>query len=102
MKEETIMNKKEFIKEVQKTSKNITGSGLTLKEAEDNLNTIIIAITNVLVAGDDINISGFGKFYTKERPTRTCRNPKTGDIVEVPASTAVGFKPSDVFKKAVQ
>lgn len=91
------MNKKELVKEIQKVS-----ARSTLKEAEDSLNNVLAAIEVALRMGEDINISGFGKFYTKERPARTCRNPKTSEMVEVPASTAVGFKPSTVLKKAVQ
>lgn len=81
-----------------------------LKEAL-NLNSekagaeVIDKFTAVLLeaakAGDEVTLGGFGKFVTVTKPARTCRNPKTGEMMEVPEKKAVKFKPAGNLKKVV-
>lgn len=71
-------------------------------EAEKALNGIVEAITEELVAGGDITLTGFGKFLVKERAARTGRNPQTGETMSIPASKAPAFRAGKALKDAVK
>ena len=76
-------------------------AGLTKKQAAEAVSAVIDAITEALVAGDDVKITGFGSFEVKERAARTGRNPKTGEAVEIPASKYVAFSAGSDLKNKV-
>lgn len=76
-------------------------SGLTKKDAEKALNAAIDAITAALVAGDKVQLSGFGIFEVKEREARMGCNPHTGEAMEIAASRVPGFKASKTLKDAL-
>lgn len=71
------------------------------KDAENALNGVIIAISNLLKAGDSINIPNFGTFSVKDRAARKGRNPATGAEMDIPATKVVHFSPSKSLKEAV-
>ena len=72
-----MMNKTELIAAAAERS------GLTKKDAEKALNAAIDAITAALVAGDKVQVSGFGIFEVKAREARVGRNPRTGETMEI-------------------
>jgi DNA-binding protein HU-beta len=76
-------------------------SGLTKKQAAEAVSAVIDAITEALVAGDDVKITCFGSFEIKERAARTGRNPKTGEAVEIAASKYVAFSAGSNLKDKV-
>ena len=90
-----MMNKTELIAAAAERS------GLTKKDAEKALNAAIDAITAALVAGDTVQVSGFGIFEVKAREARVGRNPRTGETMEIAASKVPGFKASKTLKDAV-
>ena len=65
------MNKTELIAAVA------AKTGLTKKDAEKVVNATIESITESLVKGDKVNVSGFGIFEVKAREARVGRNPRT-------------------------
>ena len=68
-------------------------SGLTKADAAKALNATTNAIANAVKAGDTVALVGFGTFAPAERPARTGKNPRTGEVLEIPAKTVVKFKP---------
>lgn len=76
-------------------------AGMTKKDAERAVNAALDAITAELVAGNRVQLAGFGIFETKTRAARTGRNPKTKEVIEIAASTSVAFKASKTLKDAV-
>ncbi len=56
------------------------------------VNVIFDEITNALTRGDRVELRGFGAFSVKHRPSRTGRNPRTGDQVEVTEKFVPYFK----------
>jgi integration host factor subunit beta len=74
---------------------------LTQKEALAVINAVLDTITGYLAKGGKVELRGFGSFYTKNRDSRTARNPKTGEKVFVPAKRVPGFKASKSLKKRV-
>ncbi len=55
-----------------------------------------------LVRGEKIELRNFGVFKIKERKSRTGRNPRTGQVVPVPARKVVVFKPGLEMKQKVK
>lgn len=76
-------------------------AGLTKKDTERVLNAAIDAVTAALVAGDKVQISGFGIFEVRERDARVGRNPHTKQTIEIPATRVPAFKASKALKDTV-
>ena len=89
------MNKTELIAEVANKA------GLSRKDAEKALAAVIDTITAALVAGDKVQLVGFGTFETKQREARTGRNPRSGETIEIPAASLPAFKAGKALKEAV-
>lgn len=89
------MNKTELIAAVA------SKAGLTKKDAERVVNATLETITESLVKGDKVNISGFGIFEVKNREARVGRNPRTKETIQIPAAKLPAFKASKTLKDAV-
>ena len=89
------MNKAELV------SKMAEKSELTKKEAEAALNAFMKSVEEALVAGDKVQLVGFGTFETRERAAREGRNPRTKETINIPASTVPVFKAGKEFKERV-
>ncbi|MFB5189533.1 HU family DNA-binding protein [Alicyclobacillus fastidiosus] len=90
------MNKQDLInKAAEKT-------GLTKKDSEATVNAIFETIEEALAAGEKVQIIGFGTFETRARAARSGRNPQTGEVIEIPASTVPAFKPGNNLKEKVK
>ena len=76
-------------------------TGMTKKDAEKAVAAVLDSIAAELTAGNRVQLAGFGIFETKTRQARTGRNPKTNEVIEIPASTSVTFKASKTLKDAV-
>ena len=57
----------------------------TKKDAEALVNAVFDAIREAMVAGDKVTISKFGTFEVRERSAKECKNPRTGEPVQVVA-----------------
>lgn len=79
-----------------------TDLGLTKTATTSVVNAFLGALTEAVVAGETVRISGVGTFTTKEVAARTARNPSTGESVEVAASKKVSFKVAKPLKDAVK
>lgn len=89
------MNKTELIAAVA------AKAGLTKKDAERVVNATIETITESLVKGDKVNISGFGIFEIKNREARVGRNPRTKEQIQIPATKLPVFKAGKALKDSV-
>ncbi len=69
--------------------------------AERAVNLVFDEITSRMQQGDKVNISGFGTFVVSDRKARQGRNPKTGDMIDIPASRAAKFRPGKSLKDAL-
>ena len=75
--------------------------GLTKKDAERVINATVETITEALVKGEKVQISGFGNFEVKAREARVGRNPRTKETIEIPATRLPAFKAAKALKDAV-
>ena len=89
------MNKTELIAAVA------AKTGLTKKDAERVVNATVETITESLVKGDKVNVSGFGIFEVKSREARVGRNPRTKETIQIPATKLPAFKASKTLKDII-
>ena len=78
------------------------GTGLTKLQVAEVVDAMIEAITGALAQGNKVEIRGFGNFKVKQRGARKARNPKTGEMVEVPAKRVPFFRPGKELKTMVE
>jgi len=74
---------------------------LTKVQAREAVEAILRAIKSSLGNGEDVLLSGFGKFSVNEKAARKGRNPKTGDTVMIKARRVVTFKPAGKLRSRV-
>jgi DNA-binding protein HU-beta len=58
-------------------------------------------VTEALKSGEEVRITGFGKFSVRERKAREGRNPQTGEKIKIPAQRVPVFSAGNAFKEAV-
>ncbi len=76
-------------------------AGLKKVDAEKAVNAVFAAIEASLVAGDKVQVTGFGSFDVKSKPAREGRNPKTGEKIQIKASKAPSFSAGKTLRDAV-
>ena len=70
--------------------------------ASKMVDSIFAAMRESLIEGDRIEIRGFGVFQVKDtKPKPAARNPRTGEIIYVPARRKTHFKPGKLLKDAL-
>lgn len=90
------MNKKELIKAVAEKCE------MSQKVAGEVVTAFIDVVTESLVKGEDVSLSGFGKFLTVTRAARKGRNPQTGEEIDIPEKVVPKFKCSNTLKEKIQ
>jgi integration host factor subunit beta len=90
-----VMTKAELVDEVARVVQ------LTKKQAETIVNIVFDSIVDSLRSGQKIELRGFGSFRLRNRKSRTGRNPKTGEKVEVPSKKIPYFKPGKELKELI-
>lgn len=70
----------------------VTELGLSKKQAVDAIESLLEFIKSALEKGDDVLISGFGKFCVKKKKERRGRNPSTGSDLMLEKRKVVTFK----------
>ena len=90
------MNKTEFINAVA------AKEGIEKKCAEKAVNAVFATIADQLAKGEKIQLVGFGTIEVRERAEKQGRNPRTGEVMTVPASKVPAFKAGAALKNAVK
>lgn len=90
-----VMTKAELVDEVAQAVQ------LTKKQAETIVNIVFDSIVGSLRSGEKIELRGFGSFRLRSRKSRTGRNPKTGEKVDVPSKRIPYFKPGKELKELI-
>ena len=71
-------------------------------KAQEAVDAVFGAIEAALKKQEEVRLVGFGTFATAKRKAGTGRNPRTGETMEIAASTTVRFKAGKGLKDAVQ
>jgi integration host factor subunit alpha len=75
--------------------------GFPKKQSVDLVETLLELIKKTLESGEDVLVSGFGKFSVKEKRERRGRNPATGEDMMLKSRRVVAFKCSGNLRKKI-
>lgn len=75
--------------------------GLSRNESAELVEAVLQHVSDALVAGETVKISGFGTFSVRDKAARVGRNPKTGDEVPISPRRVLSFRPSHLMKERV-
>jgi len=89
------MNKSQLIDAVA------SDSGLSKADSARAIDSLVGTVTKTLKKGDEVSITGFGKFSVVKRAARQGVNPRTGERVKIKASKAPKFSAGATLKQAV-
>jgi nucleoid DNA-binding protein len=87
--------KKDIVKEVA------AKTGFDLASVKEIVQTMFDAMCEGLSRDGNIEIRNFGIFKVKSTPERKARNPKTSEIITVPAKRHISFKPGQLMKERI-
>ena len=90
------MTKQDFIKKVA------LKASLTERDAGKAVDAFMESVTETLKSGDSINFTGFGKFSAAARAARQGVNPRTGERVQIAATTVPKFSAGSQLKAALK
>ena len=76
-------------------------TGVSSAEADRVISAFVDLVVESAKSGDKVSRPGFGSFSTSKRQARTGRNPRTGEPVQIAASTTMKFSPSSTLKAAL-
>lgn len=86
------MNKAQLIDKLSQTTR------MTKAQSEAMIDATVEIIQKTVAKGEEVKLVGFGTFSRLSKKSRRGRNPKTGEIVEIPGCKVPRFKPGKDFK----
>ncbi len=89
------MKKKELIERIAEEA------GVPKSEAQKHFEAFEEVVTEALKAGEEVQITGFGKFSVKERKARESINPQTGQKMKIAAQKVPAFSAGNALKGAI-
>jgi integration host factor subunit alpha len=87
--------KADIIEEIRKRN------GFTIKKSAETVETLLEIIKGTLTSGEDVLISGFGKFCVKKKKERKGRNPETGEPMMLSPRKVVTFRCSGKLRHLI-
>lgn len=79
-----------------------SSAGLSKADATKALDTTLNAIKASLKKGQKVTLVGFGTFSVVKRKSRKGRNPRTGEVITIPATKVPKFSSGKALKDAVR
>ncbi|MDQ4127670.1 MAG: HU family DNA-binding protein [Actinomycetota bacterium] len=89
------MNKTQLIERIAEEA------DVPTSEAQKHFEAFERVVTETLKQGEEVRITGFGKFSVKERKAREGRNPQTGEKMKIAASKVPSFSAGNALKEAI-
>jgi DNA-binding protein HU-beta len=89
------MNKSQLVEAVA------SDSGLSKADSGRAIESVLATVTKSLKKGEEVSITGFGKFSVVKRAARQGVNPRTGERVKIKASKAPKFTAGASLKQAI-
>jgi DNA-binding protein HU-beta len=86
------MNHAELVEKVAEVAQT------TKADAARAVDAVVQTIVDALKGGEEVRVTGLGIFDAVVRDARPGRNPRTGESIEVPASTALRFRAGKAAK----
>jgi DNA-binding protein HU-beta len=79
-----------------------SGTGLSRTDASRALDSALNSVKSALKKGQKVTLVGFGTFSVVKRKSRKGRNPRTGDIITIPAAKLPRFNAGKKLKNSVK
>ena len=89
------MNKTDLVNSIAKET------GLSKTKSNEVIDAFVNAVSESLKNGEKVTLVGFGTFATSTRSARKGRNPKSGEVIDIPAKTVARFKAGSALTKNV-
>lgn len=89
------MNKQDLIGAVA------DATGMSRTEASRAVDAVFVTIGNALKRGDEVRLVNFGTFSVSNRKASTGRNPRTGEPMQIKASSSPKFRPGKTLKDSI-
>jgi DNA-binding protein HU-beta len=89
------VKKKELIERIAEEA------GVSKSEAQKHFEAFEEVVTEALKAGEEVQITGFGKFSVKERKAREGKNPQTSQKMKISAQKVPSFSAGNALKEAI-
>ena len=89
------MNKNDLVATVSDNAE------ISKSDSAKAVDAVFDAITDSLKGGGEVRLVGFGTFSTSQRRASKGRNPRTGEVIDIPASIQPKFKAGKSLKEAV-
>lgn len=77
-------------------------AGMSKKDAAGVVDAFVEVVTDSLKKGEDVQFTGFGKFYVQKREARDGINPQTKAKIKIPSSKVPKFSAGLALKNAVK
>ncbi len=90
------LTKADLVQRVYKMNGNMTKA-----QATESVEALLGIMKDCLANGEDLLISGFGKFSVKAKNARRGRNPQTGEELILDSRRVVTFKPSGILRTSI-
>lgn len=74
----------------------------TQKQVDEIVSALLEEVKNQVAKGEKITLTGFGTFQKRDRKGRVGRNPRTGEEIQIPASSVPAFSAGKQFKDTVK
>ncbi len=71
-------------------------------QVRETLDATLYEIGARVAADEEVSLSGFGSFEPRQRAARTAKNPRTGELIEIPANRALVFRAFTALKTRVR
>ena len=89
------MNKNDLVAAVA------ANTGISKTEGAHAVDAMLDSIAGALKSGDEVRLTGFGTFSVSQRKASEGRNPRTGEVIQIPASKQPKFKAGKTLKQAL-
>jgi DNA-binding protein HU-beta len=90
------MNKGELVAKVAEDL------GISQKQVDEVVTALLEEVKGQVARGEKVTLTGFGTYSKKDRKGRTGRNPRTGEEIQIPASSVPAFSAGKQFKDFVK
>lgn len=94
------MTREDFIEQALNKARSTYERPFNRMDMKSALSALCDVAAAELLKGGEIPLPGLGKLKVKERAARICRNPRTGEAIEVPSSRKVIFAPCKDFRES--
>jgi DNA-binding protein HU-beta len=79
----------------------VNRTGINRRDVSEVVEAFLSIVKKAVASGQRVSLSGFGTFHKQNRNPRLARNPRTGEVVKVPATVTPHFRAGKDFKELV-